>query len=731
MILASACHPGGVLWGVSAILPEMRLPRAFRLLALWIVNFGFLRPCLSSIVRKYFSLAVNGRMSPVHQIYPIPHTMQMNLFGLDQLSELDRRDIARRGLNNLLTSYADEADLFAEIIQNALDSVVLAMKSALYKADERPELTIVIGRRQGAKHYIYVCDNGIGMSSEIARNITVPGFSHGKRRGITIGYKGVGASYFFAASQCAALRTIAQDGKGTEYTVRNSFNWIRNEGEKLPEIIEKAEVPTFVQTLLPTTRGTGIYIEFHHDLRPRDLNSLVIVGKGPTQELRNWMSFLATKTALGSVENRSAMNIKVNACLDLGDTQETQTWSLGEYDTDILQIGYPFPQKVFKVGKNAIEIDKVPIHERYKHDKKHQAIFRRWTAEDIIKETSLETGERETLEKYLMWVEGYFCYSTDVFRTIAERMGGRGHLIKHGIRIACDGTPQGRMIDLSLTSSQGLDRQTHIVMAFDRLELDTGRKISADEMIATAINKVGQRVVAILKEYRWAMKKKNRPDVTSDLEAWKKDIEARAKDSLVREFFTQLGKPAVFKVDPSNEAELIALFVSLMTHHIIKGYRLQAISGFSRYDALIDIEQPNSENADVNDWLSLRDRDSSLSGEALVLEFKYSFDELLTDFDEKKKSPAEIDILVCWTVPDLNVSMGTLSPTYAKWRDSRSVYGATYRWEDENQVNSFQVIALHNVVAEWLAAHESRKGRQGLGQATLNRLQTDDEHGLV
>ena len=133
-----------------------------------------------------------------------------------------------------------------------------------------------------------------------------------------------------------------------------------------------------------------------------------------------------------------------------------------------------------------------------------------------------------------------------MLKEVNQRLGGRALSVRHGIKIACDGIPQGRNVDLSLTANQGLDRQTHIVMSFKGLELDIGRKITADEIVASAIAKLGQRAVTILKDYRWAMKKKDRADYTSDIEQWVSAIESRAQTSLVRELFEVLGLPQRF-----------------------------------------------------------------------------------------------------------------------------------------------------------------------------------------
>jgi len=656
----------------------------------------------------------------------------MDVFGIDDVELVDRTEVARRNLKNLLTSYADEADVFTESIQNAVDAITTAKAEGMYRDGDLPRITVVLGRPIDRQHYIYVADNGVGMSNEVAKRVTVPGFSHGKAKGKSVGYKGVGASYFFAATNKAALRSVSPDGESTEYTVYNSHNWIKNEGERRPEIKPIFDIPKSIATLVDIKRGTETYFQFHDSMRPATLNNIVVIGGGPESELRNWMSFLCAKTPIGSVLDRTDLNAEIVICLDRGDGDVIQQkWRSGTYSFDNRTTGYPFPHLVLNTAKDTSEIDKAEVHRKHIHAGKHAAVYKVWTADAIIQETtSLEQDEISKLQEHLDGVYGYFCYSTDVLRVINSRLGSRASLIRHGIRIASDGVAQGRNVDLSLTSSQGLDRQTHIVLMFKNLELDTGRKISADEVIGSAISKLGRRVVDVMKDYRWAMKKKDRPDVQSDLAAWRRDVDVRHQTALVPLVFPN-GSKSPLLVDPSNEQEVIALFSALLTADKIRSIDIAAISGFERYDCLANISDLGDKIRDPEDPLAVRIHNATPTGEKLVIEFKYSFDELLQDFSEKKKNPAEIDVLVCWSVPQLSVERGRFQPCYGQWRDYRALHSASYIWTDENETSSFAVISLKNVIAEILAHQEIREEKDGQGRALISRLEQHDSDHLV
>jgi hypothetical protein len=656
----------------------------------------------------------------------------VNLFGLEVSEAVDRKEIAKRQLNNLLTSYADEADIFAEIIQNSFDAVQQAIRENLYTGNEQPEITVILGRRSEGAQYLCVCDNGVGMSPSVAVNLTIPGYSHGKRKGRTVGYKGVGASYFFAASRRIALRTRDRSGSVTAFSVTGSYDWIKGLDEREPVVTNTFEVPESVTAMFPNGRGTSVYFQFHDGIKPASLNNLVIQGEGDQTEVKNWASFLASKTALGSTAEHFEQNISLKIVLDRGDAPTIQAWTMGAFDRESNRMGYPFPHHVFKVSKDIREIDAIPQERMYQVANRYQAVHRRWTADEIIDGSNLESEEKERLRLYLKWVDGYLCYSTDVLKEVNKRLGGRGALIRHGMKISVDDCPQGRTLDLSLTSSQGLDRQAHIVLSFKGLELDTGRKISADEVVASGISKLGQRVIAVLKEYRWAMKKKDRPDVSSDLEQWRLDIDLRSQTSLIKQLFRKIAKPEIFRVDPGNEAEVIALFSALLTGGLIKGYKLRAISGFERYDSIVDIDVNSPEVSDLSDTLSVRNHEWNGAGEEKVLEFKHNFDELLQDFEDKVKSPTEIDVVVCWAVTALNVRRGRLEPTYGVWRDNRVNYAGTYIWRDENETATIPVVCLKNVVSELLTRLEqSSPDDVAIGTATLQQLEQADRDALV
>lgn len=635
--------------------------------------------------------------------------MSLDIFGTTSLDEAARRDLIRKELLNLTTSYSDEADIFAELVQNAVDAITMRPVAA---QDDKGKLTIVIGRRKNNAHYFYVQDNGVGMDPDIVEKVFIPSFSYGKSQGKSIGYKGVGLSYVVAVSDHLAIRTRS-DSATTERTIRYTNGWVTDSEKPQPAVTAEFDVPEVVAKVAETIgkTGTGVYFAFHPGSDPRTLDNIVYVDSA-TKELRSWAAFLCARTPVGlalaeGAEPATPMDVRI--VLDRGDVIDEATFERSRYNLSEGTVGYPFPETVFRVGINTAEIDKTPMAQMiFRHERKHQAIFHEWSAQELVDEIELlDDDDRALLASHLVWVRGYLCYSTDVLKKVREEMGTRAAVVRYGAKLAVDGAPQGRPVELALTSDQGLDRQTHIVLGFSELGLDTGRKIVSDERITRAINRVTQRVVTKLKDYRWALKVKDKAPVASDLTKWVSDINARAGNSIIPELFKNLSCVPPARVDPDNEQEVIALWTALVTTGTLPGYSMRAISGFNRYDALMDIESDAMKN---NGALAAIAADFHPKKNA-VLEFKWSFDSLITDFEQKVKLPQEIDLVVCWDCGDLNMRVGGLVPTYAKWSHERRLRAASYNWSDDSGAIQFPVIALRNVIAELLVERGVNLGK--------------------
>ena len=659
---------------------------------------------------------------------------QIDIFGMQQtVTPEEMLDLRQRELRNLLTSYADEADVFAEIIQNAFDAIMVAFNHRLYRTGSpAPRIDIVIGRRRGDPHYLLVSDNGIGMSPDVAARFTMPGFTDSKTLGRTIGYKGVGASFFFAASNLIAFQTVDTEGRHTAATVTGSYRWIMNNTEPPPKTEESFTCPAPARDVLSSERGTAIYYECHDNIKPKSLSHIVIRDSGPSRELRHWASYLCAKTAIGQVERPTDIDMRIGLHLDDGERLHSTEWTVGEFNLDEKQLGYPYPWRVFKVHEDISKIDGTPEARRIvQHSGRNQALRLHWSRDELEAlqpPLKLSEAEQELVTDKLEFLDLFLAHSTTVLEEIHKRTGARAKVLRYGIRLACEGIPQGRMVDFDLTSHQGLARQAHALLAFRDLEFDTGRKIPADEVVMSVIRKVTVRAMGELVDYRWALKKKARPDPSPDLDGWRSSTREHMSRSIVRELFLRMNKEAPIQVDPDTEHDVVALFAALLATGVLKGYQMLALSGFKQYDGLVNVLTDAPDLRDHTDPFSIRNHEEVRGGEYKILEFKLHFDSILEDFDIKRKRPQDIDLLVCWTLPGMNVRRGTLAYTYGDRNDFREIYGMTHLWTDDGGTSSIPIVCLRHFVTEKLKVVEEEPG---IGAASFKELLDQEQHASI
>ena len=87
-------------------------------------------------------------------------------------NELLKISITQTEIENILQSYTDFSDSFAELIQNSIDSLLTKIEKE--NDDYAPKLEVVIDQNEKT---VEVKDNGIGIASEDFRKIFKPNFS--------------------------------------------------------------------------------------------------------------------------------------------------------------------------------------------------------------------------------------------------------------------------------------------------------------------------------------------------------------------------------------------------------------------------------------------------------------------------------------------------------------------------------------------------------------------------
>ncbi len=165
---------------------------------------------------------------------PIAQITPLQIEAWDPLARVDEDPAVyaaaqKREIKNILKSYTGYFDLFAEMIQNALDAVEKR------KEDEEegyyPQISIHINIQQGE---VTVVDNGCAMVLAQFRQFLKPSLSF-KDGGLTRGNKGVGATYL--AFGFNHLEVATKPGTAEVYAgvLRRGREWLDDTKASVPQ----------------------------------------------------------------------------------------------------------------------------------------------------------------------------------------------------------------------------------------------------------------------------------------------------------------------------------------------------------------------------------------------------------------------------------------------------------------------------------------------------------------
>jgi hypothetical protein len=170
----------------------------------------------------------------------------------------------RREISNILRSYTGYYDLFAELLQNALDAVEKRMGET--QQVFTPSVWVHIDLRDQS---VQVADNGCGMDLQQLRQFLRPNFSF-KSGPIARGSKGVGATYLGYGFNSLTVSTKTNAGEFSG-RIENGRRWVDDTSGTVPRPLINA-VPPQGGAYALIDRGTAITVQLSGDnIRPRNL----------------------------------------------------------------------------------------------------------------------------------------------------------------------------------------------------------------------------------------------------------------------------------------------------------------------------------------------------------------------------------------------------------------------------------------------------------------------------
>lgn len=628
----------------------------------------------------------------------------------------------RRELENIMSSYVGWYDPFSELIQNALDAV--EARQALEKrvgspGSYQPKVTIEINVDDNS---LTVTDNGTGLGKQEFEQFLAPSFSFKSVNGGTRGHKGVGATYIAYGFNYMRISTKLPGFEATGRIV-GARDWLRGRGAAENPKVEP-DTEALPKVFAESDRGVSITVRFDESTTPGKLSWL----KADTAQ--TWMKILSVKTAVGSVTPDDGKTVKVDVLSDGKLTTLTREGTAYLW----LHESAPKSARLRDIDAKADEFYEKFGGGRKLPDKfnKLDFIHDRWTSSELtdLLGKALDEEDLAVIKEFSPTVAVEFGYTAKFWTNFNKDLGIRaGHVVlTSGIQMAANNMPQGETIQIPLIRNIGRQNQLHFLFHFDNYTPDLGRKGFHREL--TEFAKRAARAIAEgpLSKRRAHLKANTgaSPDLARELAIsdW--------KDKLVlheTNFPLQLKNPHFFAPTqsisitsiPTREQDVIALFHELVAGGVVRGIAIMSTNEHSTYDGLFRISFA------LESALYLYDGEKNplgVSNEVLdalagvvtkprVLEYKFSLDGLIEDFDNNDKNINDIDLCIAWDTGSLYEQRyaitSVLTPENA---DQRQYHGVTHVLQDLETGNKHCDLIILSELIDCLENAEEGAERQ-------------------
>ncbi|MBE7728807.1 hypothetical protein F1542_03330 [Komagataeibacter sp. FXV3] len=319
-------------------------------------------------------------------------------------------------------------------------------------------------------------------------------------------------------------------------------------------------------------------------------------------------------------------------------------------------------RKIRELQTDALKNGKDPskIIEKFSNS---NGVYEILSSVDLINILKTKDEYSDLVEKYNISSYGYFVYSTSVWDQINDskaqlRKGYR--VLKGGLQLSNNGMVQGDMITIPLTKSIGHQNQAHIVIHFEGADPDLGRKGFQPELRDLA-ERIAVIMVRRLTDRRSLLKNDSgaKPEIEKQkaIHEWVRDQEKHEEEfPLVlknKNFFLPTKKISIQSV-PVSEQDVIVLFNQLIAGGVIRGIRLLATSQTAQYDGIFRFisEEPLENiifNKDSNP-LGIEEEQCTkvYLGPPQILEYKFSLDGLIHEFESEIKDEKDINLAIFW-----------------------------------------------------------------------------------
>ena len=568
----------------------------------------------------------------------------------------------KREIQNILKSYTGYYDLFAELIQNALDAVEKRMKAEGDKFV--PRIVVKIDLNADS---VTLIDNGCGMNQSEFRTFLRPNFSF--KDGVsTRGSKGVGATYLAYGFNHLLVATKQPGNSLQSGLLLNDRRWLDDTAQIVnrPKVTAASELDKAFNgidcgTLMNVTL-TG------ENIRPRNL------GYYGATTAEQWMAILRVHTAIGGVylcgERASGVRVRLEVTAKDEVVASFVELEKPEYLYPHLVLGKSVDLREYlkdqeERARKHQDLSKIPAKFT-----KQNGIWGEWTGEQILAGDSpikprLDGVEKEALKELGLRMYVYMGFSTDLWddyndKVLKLRKGSR--LLRGGLQQATRHMPQGHTITIPLTESIGFQTLTHVVVHFEKAEPDLGRKGFQPEHTKLAERISSSSVSTFKKYYAQLLRGKTGAPAlmkAMQLATWidqQRDYEKRHPLVITGKGLFAPTEELPIRSQPLREQDVVALFNQMLSSGLIRGIQLLSSSQYNQYDGLfrLHMEAPfdkyvrsdeNPLGVDAEMFVGVKE---TIESPVQVLEYKYNLDSLIEEFTIGEKNPDEIALAVAW-----------------------------------------------------------------------------------
>lgn len=575
---------------------------------------------------------------------------------LVQSKETDSEILAaaqKREIRNILKSYVGKYDCFSELIQNAMDAVEKRLHADNDK-NFKPHLKLTISLKQ---NWFSILDNGIGFKEKELESFLAPNISF-KQGGKTRGNKGVGATYIAYGFYKLVFGT-----KTPSYSFSGALEGGRQWVDDEKGIVTRPIVQEYDNSLKKLENiEQGSYFRLHfggENTRPKDLSWYT------ANTAEQWLYLLLIRTPLGMTiwpEENSIITFDLTVI----DKNDVKT-KIESYEAQ-----YIYPHTKIKSSTNLSEVilyqsklaeaekDASKIPSKYL---KSNGIYEFFTTDDLKKITKRDVEVSQVVNEYKVRAYGYFSYSTavwDQFNDSLAKLRKGYRVLRGGLQLANNGMIQGDLLVIPLTSNTGYQNQCHVIVQFLGADPDLGRKGFQPEL-KEAAEKISALIVNRFKKWRSLLKSDSgsKPDIAKEIELyeWVKLQEEHEKNYPLslknKNFFAPIHEISITSV-PQSEQDVIVLFNQLIAGGVIRGIKLLATSQQKQYDGIykFEVKSPfkNHEYDKKNNPLGVEELHHKTEhvSPPKILEYKFSIDALMDEFESEYKSEKDIHLAVAW-----------------------------------------------------------------------------------